>query len=160
QPPTKPAPAIPPPQPPPPAPRPPAEEKQTPKRAESSYQEHQEQTRIEGSITNKGAAGVAAVKTPLGVYQKQLSQSVGSRWHYYRQKRADLISLGETKVSYSITPEGKITNVKVVLNTSNQTFAELCAQSVREAEIPLPPPDVITMMKDGRLEGVFSFVLY
>jgi colicin import membrane protein len=166
------APATPPPQNPqlaklvprPPRPQPnrqPAENQQQPTpEAEPGYQPHLEQTRIEGNIANIGKAAVSAVGTPLGVYRKQLSQSIGSRWHYYVKKRADLIILGKTTVSYSVTRDGKIKNVRVISNSSNQSFADLCEQSIREAEIPLPPPDVIALMRDGRLEESFSFTLY
>ena len=136
-----------------PAPKPP----DAPKPA---YQPHLEQTKIEGSISNRGAASVDAVKTPLGVYKKKISEAIGSRWHYYVKQRNDLITVGIARVTFFVTKDGRIQDVRVTDNTSNETFSHVCTQSVREAELPPAPPDTFEAMKDGRLEITFTFNLY
>jgi len=124
------------------------------------FQPQLEKTKIEGSISNRGKAAVDAVKTPLAVYKKQVNAAIGSRWYFYVQQRRDLISLGSAKVAYRITPQGKITDIKVVENTSNEVFALICEQSIREAEIGPPPDEATPVMIDGRLEGELTFTYY
>ena len=124
------------------------------------FQAQQEKTRIDGSITNKGRAAVDAVRTPLAVYKKQVNAAIGSRWYYYVRQRRDLIAFGSVKVSYAITKDGRITDVQIINNTSNQTLASICEQSIREAEIGPPPEEAIATMVDGRLEGDLTFTYY
>ena len=56
--------------------------------------------------------------------------------------------------------KGKITDVKVVENTSNDVFGMICEQSIREAEIGPPPEEATPAMIDGRLEGDLTFTYY
>jgi len=127
---------------------------------QTGFQPQLEKTRIEGSISNRGKAAVDALKTPLAVYKKQVNAAIGSRWYFYVQQRRDLISLGSAKMSYRITPQGKITDVKVVENTSNEVFAMICERSIREAEIGPPPEEATPAMIGGRLEGELTFTYY
>lgn len=126
----------------------------------TGYQSHQEQTKIEGSISNRGAAAVDAVKTPLGVYKKQISEAIGSRWHYYMKQHNDLVTLGLARVTFFVTKDGHIQDVRVIDNSSNDIFAFDCKRSVLEAELPPAPPEAFEAMKDGRMEITFTFNLY
>jgi len=74
------------------------------------FQAQQEQTRIEGSISNRGKAAVDAVKTPLAVYRKQVNAAIGSRWYYYVRdpNKMSLISAGSARVSFFIDAQGQI----------------------------------------------------
>jgi outer membrane biosynthesis protein TonB len=127
---------------------------------EAGFQAQTEKTKIEGSISNRGKAAVDAVKTPLAVYKKQVNAAIGSRWYFYVKQRRDLITLGSAKVSYAITREGKITDIKILENTSNAAFGMICEQSIREAEIGPPPDEAQSAMNDGRLEGDLTFTYY
>ena len=124
------------------------------------FQAQQEKTKIDGAISNRGKAAVDAVKTPLGVYKKQVNAAIGSRWYFYVRERRDLISLGSARVSYAITRDGRMTAVKVVENTANDAFARICTQSIAEAEIAPPPEEAQPVMIDGRLEGELTFTYY
>lgn len=124
------------------------------------YQPDMRQTRIEGNISNRNSRpGVDAVKTPLGVYRQQVSAQIQSRWLYYTKQRMDLLAIGTVRVRFFVDQNGRVKDVQIVENDSNQSFASICEQSVREAEIAPPPAD-LELMKDGRLELVFSFTLY
>ena len=57
------------------------------------YQPQSEQTKMVGGVTNRGRSSAAALGTPLGRYQKQVQDAIGSRWYFYAQKRGDLASL-------------------------------------------------------------------
>ena len=128
--------------------------------SEGGYQPNQEQTKIEGSISNRGAPGVDAVRTPLGTFKKQISEAIGSRWQYYVKQHGDIITTGVTRVTFFVTKDARIQDVRVINNTSNESFAQICSQSVREAELASAPADAFDVMKDGRLEITFTFTLY
>jgi TonB family protein len=178
-----PKPATPPPKPPPPDPEPePEPQQQRPKFAESKmamittprpqpkqpqekpgasgFQPHLEQTKIEGAISNRGRPAVDSVRTPLAVYKKHISEAIGSRWYYYIKAQMDLITVGTVTISFAITADGRVQDVRVVSNTGNASLANVCEQSVREAEIAPPPPDVVENMRDGRMELPFTFTFY
>ena len=125
-----------------------------------AYQPNQVQTKIEGSISNRGAASVDAVKTPLGVFKKKISEAIGSRWHYYMKQRNDLVTVGLARVSFFVTKDGRVQDVRVIDNSSNDMFAFACKQSILEAEIPPAPPEAFQAMKDERMEITFTFNLY
>jgi outer membrane biosynthesis protein TonB len=131
-----------------------------PPRRTPGFQPQLEKTKIDGAISNRGKAAVDAIKTPLGVYRKQVNAAIGSRWYFYVQQRRDLISIGSAKMTYRITPQGRITDIKVAENTSNDAFAMICEQSIREAEIGPPPEEATPAMIDGRLEGELTFTYY
>lgn len=121
------------------------------------YQEEQTKTRVEGNISNRGPRGVDAVKTPLGIYLKQVKAQIGSRWYYYLEKRRDLYATGSVRLSFAITKEGQVRNVRVHDNTSNDAFALMCQQCVIEAEIPPPPTEAEAIMPNGQLEQDLNF---
>jgi len=125
----------------------------------AGFQPELRQTRIEGSISNRGRPGVDAKKTPLGVYQHALSAQIHQRWLIKTKARMDLLQIGTARLRFFITPQGRVQDVRVVSNDSNSTFGLVCEEAVREAEIA-PPPSDLEVMKDGRLELVFSFTLY
>lgn len=140
-----------PPTPPPLIPRP------RPDRAAAAYQPEKEQNRISGRITNKGAPSVDAVGTPLGKYRKSVIDAIGSRWYYYTNAKLDLISIGTAQVQAEVDENGKLKNLRLVSNSANEAFANICLQSFQEAQIPPIPPDLVQSLPDGRLLVEISF---
>lgn len=126
----------------------------------SAYQPQQEETRISGRITNRGASSVDAVATPLGKYKKLVSDAIGSRWYYYVKARGDLASVGTAQVEADVDPQGKVQNLRVRSNSANEAFANICLQSFQEAQIPPIPPDLVATLPDGRLSLDFSFTYF
>jgi outer membrane biosynthesis protein TonB len=137
-----------------PAPRP------KPESPASSYQSQKEQTRIAGSISNRGPSSVNAVGTPLGRYQKQLYDAVGARWYQHTAEKGDLISIGTTRLTFSVDRSGRVTNLKVVENTANEAFAIVCLQSVQELKLPPIPEDVARTLPSEGLQQELTFILY
>jgi len=128
--------------------------------AAPGYQPQKEATKIEGGISNRGKPGVAAIGTPLGRYKKAIADAIGSRWYYYINQRMDLITVGDVHIKFFVNEKGHVEDVRILSNTANDTFASYCVQSVTEAQIPLPPPDVLDRLNDGRLEIEYNFTLY
>ena len=132
----------------------------TPQQQRSSYQPMKERTRLAGSITNRGTSAVNAVGTPLGRYQKTLFDAVGSHWYAYIEEKADLVSLGTTRVSFWVDRSGRVKNLKVISNDSNEAFANVCLQSILDAKLPPIPEDVASALPPEGLESEISFTTF
>ena len=127
---------------------------------ESSYRPYLEQTRTRGSITNRGASSVNAVGTPLGRYQKMIYDSIGSRWLYYTKKQGDLIAIGTAHVTFSVSRDGHIRNLKMTSNSSNEAFANVCLESIQRAKAPPIPEDVYEVLPSEGLVFDISFTMF
>ena len=128
--------------------------------AASAYRQQQEETKITGSITNRGPTAANAVATPLGRYRKQISDAIGSRWYYYVKAKSDLASLGTARLVAEVDAQGRIQNLRIVSNSANEAFANICLQSFQEAQIPPIPPDLVPTLPGGRLPLEFSFTYF
>jgi len=62
--------------------------------------------------------------------------AVGARWYQHTHERQDLISIGTTRLTFTIDRSGKVNNLKVIENTANEAFAIVCLQSVQELKLP------------------------
>lgn len=131
-----------------------------PDRPATAYQPELQQTRIRGRITDRGPSAVAAVATPLGRYNKTVSDAVGKLWYRYTKEKRDLTSVGTAVLEAEVDGAGKVQNLRVVSNSANESFANICLQSFQEAQIPPIPPDLVATLPDGRLQVTFSFTMY
>ena len=126
----------------------------------SNYRAEKDQNRITGSLNNRGPSAANAVGTPYGKYRKAVSDSIGSRWYYYIKAKGDLASVGTAVIYAEVDKDGHLQNMRVVSNTSNEAFANICLQSFQEAHIPPIPPDLVSTFPDGRMSIDFSFTMY
>jgi outer membrane biosynthesis protein TonB len=129
--------------------------------AQSAYRRQRERTHIAGNITNRGISSVNALGTPLGRYQKIVADSIGSRWYTYVEQKRDLINIGTLRLRFVIDPSGRVKDLKVTENSSNEAFASVCVQSVLEAHLPPIPEDVVkTLPSEGlEVEGL-GFIIF
>jgi outer membrane biosynthesis protein TonB len=134
---------------------------------ESGYQPEQEQNRIEGSISNLGRKSVDSIATPMGKFKKLVNTRIGSRWTHYVQNppQPGLYSFGTVKVSFFITQDGKVEGLKVLSNSANASFAEMCLAAISDARAEKPedfrPPEgALEAMRDRRLEYFLTFTYY
>ena len=139
---------------------PPVAPRPKPELAASNYQAQKEETRVTGRLTNRGSSSVNAIGTPLGRYQKAVSDAIGSRWYYYMNKKMDLVSIGTAQIEAEVDAKGRVQNLRVVSNNANEAFANICLQSFQEAHIPPIPPDLIATLPEGRMPVDFSFTAY
>jgi outer membrane biosynthesis protein TonB len=132
----------------------------TPQQRRSTYQPMKEQTRLSGSITNRGAPRVSAIGTPLGRYQKLLYDAVGSHWYSYVNSDNGLISIGTARLVFAVDREGHVKNLKVVQNSSNEAFANVCLRSILEIKLPPIPEDVASTLPPDGLDEEMTFTMY
>jgi hypothetical protein len=92
---------------------------------------------------------------------------IGSRWTYYVQNppQPGLYSFGSAAVSFFITSDGSVEGLKVLSNTSNRSYAEMCMAAIsdarrNDAEKFRPPEGALEVMRDGRLEYFLTFTYY
>lgn len=127
----------------------------------TAYQPQKQKTRVSGKISNRGPSAVNAIGTPLGRYEKLLKDAIGSRWYYYVEKQRDLISIGTAEVRFWIDRNGRVKNLKLVENSSNEAFANVCLQSVAEIQLPPIPEDVASALPPEGLEVTeMSFTMF
>jgi outer membrane biosynthesis protein TonB len=126
----------------------------------SRYQAQKQQKKMTGNITNRGPSSVNAVGTPLGRYQKLMYDAVGARWYQHTHERQDLISIGTTRLTFTVDRMGKVNNLRVVENTANEAFANICLQSVQELKLPPIPEEIAGTIPSEGLQQELTFVLY
>jgi len=125
------------------------------------YQPQTEQTKMVGSISNRGRSSVGALGTPLGRYKKEVDDAIGSRWYFFVNRRGDLISIGNVKISFFITREGRVEGLKVRSASGSDTLTSLSIQAIVEARLPPIPAEVAAVLPGGRLEYPdLEFVIY
>lgn len=146
-----------------PVPRPstPPERAVQPQRPQQpGYHPDTEQNKIVGGISNRGRTGVDAISTPIGRYQKKISDAIGPRWYYYVNSRMDLITVGSVRIRFYINEHGHVEDLKVISNESNETLANYSVQAITAARIPPPPPELAPSLDNGRYEVTYTFTVY
>src|SRR4029077_14746775 len=126
----------------------------------SAYRAQKERTRISGRITNHGVSSVNALGTPLGRYQKYLLDAIGSRWYAFVEQKRDLVTIGTTRVVFVVDRSGHVKNLKVVENSSNETLANVCIQSIQEAQLPPMPDELATAVPGDGLPMEIPFTVF
>jgi len=124
-----------------------------------AYRPETRTTRIQGGISNRGRSAVNAVATPMGRYKKMLSDAIGSRWYYYVQNDMGLLNIGTVVIRFVVRPDGRVEGVRVLTNSSNESFANTSVRSIIEAEIPPIPPEVASVLEDGKIEVDYTFTI-
>jgi outer membrane biosynthesis protein TonB len=141
-------------------PTPAAEPSAASQQTRSAYRAQKERTRISGRITNHGVSSVNALGTPLGRYQKFLLDAIGSRWYAFVDRQIDLINIGTARVVFVVDRSGHVKNLKIVENTSNEALANVCIQSIQEAQLPPMPDDLATTLPPQGLDMDIPFTIF
>jgi outer membrane biosynthesis protein TonB len=141
-------------------PTPPVEKSVASAQARSAYRSMKERTRIAGRITNRGVSSVNALGTPLGRYQKRILDAIGSRWYAFVDRQMDLITIGTTRVVFVIDRSGHVKNLKVVENSSNEALANVCIQSIQDAQLPPMPDELAAMLPPQGMDVDLPFTIF
>jgi hypothetical protein len=100
-------------------------------------------------------------KTALTAYQKLVNDRIGQRWFVGVNKHKDSVVVGTLTMSFRIESDGRVTNLKIRSNTSNELFGTICTAAVLESKLPPLPDEVKRELHHDFLEsGDMSFTLY
>jgi outer membrane biosynthesis protein TonB len=119
---------------------------------QSAYRRMKEKTHMAGNISNRGTSAVNALGTPLGRYEKMVIDAIGSRWYAFMDQKRDLANIGTLRVRFFVDRSGKVKDLKITENSSNEAFANICVQSVFEAQLPPIPDEVANALPPEGLE--------
>lgn len=133
---------------------------ESPVQPASAYRSQQQRTMIRGNISDHGIASVNALGTPLGRYQKQVIDTIGSKWYSSIRQVMDMFQIGTARLVFWVDRNGEVKDLKVVQNTNNEAFANYCIQSVREAKLPPMPDDLAATLPPEGLSADFPFTMY
>jgi outer membrane biosynthesis protein TonB len=122
----------------------------------TAYRQEQRTNRMQGNITNRGRSSIAAMGTPWGRFQKAVQDAIGSRWYYYIRDGSSTPSFGTAQIRFYIRADGKVEDVKVLSNTSNETLASESIRAIINADIP-PMPEELAPVAGERMEFTESF---
>ena len=124
------------------------------------YQPQTMATKMTGNINNRGKSAVSAIGTPMGRYQKAVSDAIGMLWYYKTGQDAAEIGTGTVKIHFYITRDGHIRDVKFTGGNPNGTLGLISEQSISEAQIEPIPDEIATVLDGGSLEYEMSFSMY
>lgn len=115
----------------------------------------------EKTITSNRKAEKRRPKTPLEAYQKQVTDAIGNRWYASTRNKADMITVGKLTMKFRILANGRVTALKVLSNTSNEVFAQVCVAAVLESKFPPIPEAVRRQTHEDFIDwdGV-NFIMY
>jgi hypothetical protein len=103
-------------------------------------------------------SGSEQPKSPaVAAYQKIVFDAIGQRGYSLLERDADLITLGATRVSFSIRADGHVEKLRTISNTSNAAFEKVGYEAIMRARIPAIPPAALKNLPDHRLSVEISF---
>ena len=131
-----------------------------PQQPSSSYRREQSKTLLQGNISNRGMASVNALGTPLGRYQKIVGDAIGSRWYGLVDQNRDRVNIGTVHVEFVVDRSGHITKLRILENSADESFSNLCLQSVQDARLPPIPDDLGATLPSDGLPADMRFTIY
>ncbi|PYJ31053.1 MAG: hypothetical protein DME90_00545 [Verrucomicrobia bacterium] len=77
------------------------------------------------------------------------------------KEKGDLINIGTLRLRFVVDRSGRVKDLKITGNSSNEAFANVCVQSVLEAHLPPIPEDVAnTLPPDGLEIDGLGFIIF
>jgi hypothetical protein len=86
--------------------------------------------------------------------------AIGARWYAYVNPQRASLPFGTARVAFHLDEQGHATDIKVLSNTSDAAFGDLCTQSVAEALLPELTPEILARPKDRPTDLTINFTLY
>lgn len=114
-------------------------------------------SRIEGALDAAGPAGLEAVVTASAVYKQRVVDLISARWRGAVERRIGILQPGTVRVRFKVDAAGRISDLRVVGNTSNPLAGMITLRAVSESELPPMPAAVVASLPDGRMDIDFFF---
>jgi len=131
-----------------------------PQQPSSTYRREQSKTLLQGNISNRGIASVNALGTPLGRYQKLVGDAIGSRWYGLVDHNRDRVNIGTVHVEFVVDRSGHITKLRILENSADESFSNLCLESVQDARLPPIPDELAATLPSDGLPADMRFTIY
>lgn len=137
----------------------------TPNQDPNAFTPHTRRSQTKGTISNRGTEdSVDAMKTPLGVYDRQVRGQVERKWHIYLKLRQDGLTYARLKLLFYVSPKGKVEGLRVIDDKeSNPILTEVTVRAIQDAEIPPIPADVLPLLPaedGGRYKMEYDVLIY
>jgi len=87
-------------------------------------------------------------------FQKQIWDLIGTAWYREMQANSQKMPVGFARIAFTVSPDGKISEVRVLANDSNELFVNICLRAIQEVKIPPVPPELLS---HGRLDQEITF---
>jgi outer membrane biosynthesis protein TonB len=104
--------------------------------------------------SSKAQKGATAAMHP---FKKHLLDQIGSAWYRSVEANSQKIALGTVRIALTASPNGNITKLRVLSNTSNKLLAQISISAIRQAKIPPIPKELLT---HGKFEDEISFTMF
>ena len=125
------------------------------------YQPQSVQSKMSGSVRDPGKSSVSALGTPLGRYEKAISDAISARWYQLVGDRmSDLVQTENVQIHFYITRNGKTVGIRANGPKKNTVLASISIQAITESELPPIPETVASTLPEGQLEVDFTFGLF
>ena len=93
-------------------------------------------------------------------YEKVVQDLIGQRWYNLMKRNAQVMALGTLHVSFSISPDGRIENLRTISNSPNRNFETASCRLIESARIPPIPLSVLKDLPNHRLQEEISFRMF
>jgi outer membrane biosynthesis protein TonB len=96
-------------------------------------------------------------RAPIHLFKKRLHEQIGRAWYHSVQTNSQKLALGTIRIAITASADGKITELRVLSNTSNELMAQISLAAIRQAKIPPIPPELLS---DGKFQDQVSFTMF
>jgi len=93
----------------------------------------------------------------MHAFKKGLYDQIERTWHRDVDASSQNFALGTVRIALTASPDGRISDLRVLANTSNPLFAEICLSAIRQTKIPPVPPELLI---HGKFEDVITFAIF
>jgi len=108
-------------------------------------------------LTSINPAARADPKADAKAFQKLVYDQIGSQWYKRLKANENDAVLGTIHVTFALSDDGAVRDLRVVSNSSNRLMAQLAFDAIKHAKIPRPPADVL---KHGEMLEDMTFTVY
>ena len=114
-------------------------------------------SRMQGNINNRGRSSIAALGTPQGRFEKRCRMRSAHGGTTMCGSEVIWSISAPCRIRFYVRSDGKVEDVKVIRNSSNETLASISLQSIIDANLPPMPEDLAPMFSGDPMEFTLSF---
>lgn len=88
------------------------------------------------------------------------NRRVEAVWDRLSKANADSLALGTATFTFKIQPDGYVTDIKLISNTSNTMLAMVARRSIELTNFSPIPVAALAQLQKGYIEGNYDFTVY